>query len=56
MLASCGLCHSQLFCNKHTANPILDQITIDLRTEVFTRILQPAQDSQPFIITQSAER
>jgi len=47
MLAGRGLADPHLPGDKHSADPVLNQIAVNLRWEVFPRTLQPRENSQP---------
>ena len=50
MLGDRRLAHPQLARNKQTANSVFDQISVALRREMLSRLLQPLQNLQPSII------
>ena len=46
VLAGGGLADAQLPRNKHATNAVLDQVAVNLRREIFPRILQPGENLQ----------
>ena len=54
MLAHGWLAQSEFVGNQHAANPVIDQIAIDLRRKVGARVAQPLQDLQTVWIGQRA--
>jgi len=53
MFASGRLAHSKFVCDEKSAYPISDQVSVNLRCEVFHWIAQPSQDLQPTLVGQS---
>ena len=46
MLAGRGLAHAHLPGDKNAADSVLDEIAVNLRRKVFSRVLKPCEDLQ----------
>src|SRR6266849_10798933 len=55
MLAERWRADSELLCDQHAAHPVLHEVSIDLRTEMDTRVSQPPQDLKPPLVRQRLE-
>jgi hypothetical protein len=56
VFAGRGLADSQFCRNEEAADPVSDQVPVDLRREVCSRLFQPFEDLQPLGIGQRAQR
>jgi hypothetical protein len=55
MLAHGGLADAELLGNQRPADPVLDEVAVDLRTKMRPRAFQPFQDQQPPIAGERAK-
>ena len=55
MLAHGRLTHAELFGDQHAADPVLDEVTVDLLAKMRPRAFQPLQDQEPPIAGERAK-
>jgi hypothetical protein len=56
VLTDGGLAHAELFAEQDTAHAVVDEISVDLRTEVSGRLLEPLEDLEPAIVVDGSQR
>ena len=55
MFAGGGLADAELSCDQQAADPVFDQIAVDLRGEVFFGLAEPMEDLEAAGIGEGAE-